>query len=211
MNMHLDLQPMTARDRSELAKLVRQRERVAKTDARKRSARLKADAAWNDLVTLAQEGIGKINQQLAGRARAVGLPKKMGYPKLSLGWNVEDSEYCNRDRRSEIRRMVDSRIADLQATAMAEIERRSLDAQTEILAGGLTSDAARAVLASLPTVEALMPSVDLTALELVMPGLSRGEIASTVATIQGADLAALQAATQATALQAPAPSQGAEQ
>jgi hypothetical protein len=204
---------MTSRERSDLAKLIRQRERVAKSDAKKRSARLKADAEmemntifetedaiWNDLVKLAKEGIGKINRQLAERAREVGLPKKMGHPSLELGWSMTDSAYRNRDRRSEIRLMIDTRIADVEASARAEIERRSLDAQTEILADGLTSEAARAVLGSLPTVDTLMPALDLSALELVMPGLSAGEIATTVAAIEGVDLAALKAPRPAAAL-----------
>jgi hypothetical protein len=204
---------MTSRERSDLVKLIRQRERVAKADVKRRAARLKADAelemltvfkaedaAWGDLVALAREGVRAINQQLAERAGEIGLPKQMGYPKLDLTWNTSDSEYVNRERRSDIRRMIDARIAEAAATATVEIEQRSLQAQTEVLAGGLTSEAARAVLASLPSVEALMPALDLATLELTMPGLSEGKIAATVAAIQGIDLAALQGARPAAAL-----------
>jgi hypothetical protein len=204
---------MSSRDRSDLAKLIRQRERVAKSDAKSRAARLKADAEmemntifsaedalWSDLVGLAQKGMEEINKQLAERAREVGLPKQVGSPRLGLRWGVADSSYLDRERRAEIRLMVNTRIADIEASAKAEIERRSLDAQTEILAGGLTSEAARAVLASLPSVEALMPALDLAALELVMPGLSAGDIASTVAAIQGINIAALTGASPAAAL-----------
>jgi hypothetical protein len=204
---------LSASERSDLSKLIRQRERVAKSEVKSRRARLKADAEmemnsifeaedalWNDLVVLAQEGMRKINQQLAARAREVGIPKAMGYPKLELGWRTADSQYGDRGRRGEIRRMIDSRLGDMEASAVAAIEQRSLGAQTAILAGGLTSDVARAVLASLPSVEALMPALDLATLELTMPGLSEGKIAATVAAIQGIDLAALQGARPAAAL-----------
>jgi hypothetical protein len=204
---------MSSRERSDLVKLIRQRERVAKTETKKRSARLKADAEmemntifntedglWNDLVEVARDGMNKINKELEARARQVGLPKAMGYPRLQMSWTRYDSHYGDRGRRAEIRQMIDSRLADQEASARAEIEQQSLAAQTEILAGGLTSDAARAVLASLPTVEALMPPLDLAALELVMPGLGDGWIATTIAAIQAGDVAVLKGADPAAAL-----------
>jgi hypothetical protein len=211
MPMALTSEPndvMSARERSDLSRLVRQRERVAKSEVKSRRARLKADAEqemntifaakdalWKDLTALAQEGMRTINAQLAARACEVGIPKAMGHPRLELGWRTIGREYGDRDRRSEIRKMIDSRLADMEASSLAEIEQRSLGAQTEILAGGLTSEAARAVLASLPSVEALMPPLDLGALELVMPGLSSGTIATTVAAIQAGDIPSLKLAT----------------
>src|SRR3954447_24422823 len=95
---------LSASERSDLTRLIRQRERVAKTEVRSRRARLKADAElemnsifaaedalWNDLVALAQEGMRKINAQLAARAREVGIPKAMGHPRLELGWSTVGS------------------------------------------------------------------------------------------------------------------------
>jgi hypothetical protein len=47
----------------------------------------------------------------------------------------------------------------MEATAKAEIERRSVAAQTTLLAGGFTTEAARRALAEMPTAEAFLPEV----------------------------------------------------
>lgn len=65
-------------------------------------------------------------------------------------------------RRGELRAVAKTRIdADARAAKVA-IERSSVEMQTELVAGGLESEAARAFLPSMPTTEALMaaaPSV----------------------------------------------------
>jgi hypothetical protein len=55
--------------------------------------------------------------------------------------------------------MAKSRIEALERTAMLEIERASLEAQTQLALEGLTSDAARAFVERLPNVENLMPAL----------------------------------------------------
>ena len=44
--------------------------------------------------------------------------------------------------------------------ARTEIERHSVDAQTALIADGLSSDVAREFLENMPAVEALMPPLD---------------------------------------------------
>ena len=182
-----DARPMTPRERDDLAALVRKRERVAKTDARQRAARLRADAeaqlgtifgaedaAWADITRRAGELIRAANDELHQRCATLGIPKQM-WPRLNLGWSGRDT-YADRQRRAEIRAMVDRRIAELEATARLEIERTSLETQTALLAGGLETDEARRFLATMPTAEQLMPALDMTALEVTMPGLTDGRL-----------------------------------
>lgn len=76
--------------------------------------------------------------------------------------------------------MIDKRVSDLEATARLEIERRSLEAQTVLLAGGLQTDEAKQFLAEMPTAEQLMPSLDMAALNIVMPGLADGRLATSL-------------------------------
>ena len=62
-------------------------------------------------------------------------------------------------RRNELRRMAETRIAAIETKAIVEIELGCLEAQTAIAASGLTSEAARAFLTNLPSVESLMPAL----------------------------------------------------
>lgn len=184
---------MTPQERNHLIRLVRQREALAKADAKARAARLKADAeaqlgtifkvedsAWADITAKASEIVRAATKELHERCRALEIPKQM-WPYLSLGWSGRYGEYSDRQRRAEIKAMTVSRINDLQQAARAEIERRSLETQTVLLEGSLETEEARQFLASMPTAEQLMPALDMTALELVMPGLTNGRLLSSLA------------------------------
>ena len=63
----------------------------------------------------------------------------------------------------ELRKMATTRIAAIE-DAIVEIERGSVEAQTRIAMSGLTSDAARAFLDSLPKLETLMPKLSFEAI-----------------------------------------------
>ena len=171
---------LTPRERSDLSALVRKRERVAKTDARQRAAELLADIEaklaarfeaedqrWAAVTVEAQKAVDAANQEIARICREMGVPEDFR-PGLHLGW-YSRGENASRERRTELRRVASTRIAAMELAAKAEIERGSLDAQTALLAGGLTTDAARAVLAALPTVEALMPGLSVDELEAAVP------------------------------------------
>lgn len=67
----------------------------------------------------------------------------------------------------ELRKTAQARIEAAAKAARTTIEARSLEVQTELLAAGLTSDAARAFLASMPTPAQLMPTVDVEALAAI--------------------------------------------
>jgi hypothetical protein len=63
-------------------------------------------------------------------------------------------------RRAELRRLAKSRIEAMEKDAIVKIERLSLDAQTEVIAHGLESDAAKAFLGNMAPVDTLMPAID---------------------------------------------------
>ena len=65
-----------------------------------------------------------------------------------------------RDRRVELRRMAQTRIAAMEKTARTQIETCSVEEQTALIADGLTSDAGREFFAQLPSFESLMPRLD---------------------------------------------------
>lgn len=178
---------MSRRDREELAKLVRRRERVAKSDARERAAQIRADAEeqlatifraddvrWAEAVKVAQSAVEDANAVIDRHCDEAGIPQDFR-PRLRFGWSDRGS---NRDvaRRAELRRVMETRVAALEKQAFTEIERRSLDIQTALMAGGLDSEAARTFLESMPTTEALMPGLSVRDFP---------EVAALVGTING--------------------------
>jgi hypothetical protein len=177
---------MTRRDREELAKLVRRREAVAKTAAKRRAAELVADVEqqlaavyksddvrWRTISAAAQEAIATADRAIAARCRELGIPEQFR-PGLCLSWHGR-GENATAVRRAELRRVAVSRIAALEQRAREEIERCSLEVQTQLLKAGLETDEARAFLESMPTIDALMPPLPLAEIEAAVPiaGLAR--------------------------------------
>jgi hypothetical protein len=68
-------------------------------------------------------------------------------------------------RRAELRKVAKTRIVAEIKAAKTTIERSSVEVQTELIAGGLESEEAKAFLESMPTAEALMPSLSMAEIE----------------------------------------------
>jgi hypothetical protein len=165
---------MTKSERDELAKLVRRREKLAKVDVDRVAAERLADfeeqmasiyapaddARWREIHASAAEVVREADEAMAERCRELGIPERFR-PELDLHWYGR-GENASRDRRSELRTVAKTRIDAMAKTAKLEVERQSVALQTELIAGGLQSDQARAFLAAMPTAEALVgaaPSV----------------------------------------------------
>lgn len=174
-------EPMTAREREELAKLVRRREAVAKTGAKQRAAELLAqteaalaakfradDARWAAMIAKAHDAIAAANEAIRQACREEGLPETFA-PSINAYW-LSRGENALGERRGELRKVAQTRIAALELAARQEIERRSVEAQTAILAGGLADGAARAMLDTLPDVADLMPEPAVFELEAEAEG-----------------------------------------
>jgi hypothetical protein len=161
---------MTRREREELAKLVRRREKLAKADAAKVAAERLADfeaqlakkydyydERWREATAKVREAVRETNEQIARELSADGVPEAF-HPEVSTMW-LPRGENASASRRAELRAVARTRIAALEKAARAEIERASVEVQTQLIAGGLQSDDARAFLESMPTADALMPTM----------------------------------------------------
>ena len=162
-------------DREELAKILTARERVAKSVVEQRAAELLADVeqqlaarytisdeAWRDLTDAAKKVIGEADAEIARRCQVLGIPETFR-PSLELSW-YSRGENADKKRRAELRLVAETRIDALAKKALVVIKTKSLDGRTLLAAGALESAEARAFLAAMPTVETLMPAIDVTAL-----------------------------------------------
>ena len=185
-----DTNAMTRRDREDLAKLARLRERVAKTAAARRKAELLADfeqqlattyaydsdEVWKAATEAAERAVEAAKKKIDERCAELGIPRPFR-PTLGLGWYGR-GENAVKERRAELRKVATRRLEAMEKDARAEIEARSAITQTEILAGGLETSAARAFLESMPTPEALMPPLDIKALQAARTISSYGSLLS---------------------------------
>lgn len=163
---------MTRAERSELGQLIRKRERVMKSQATERAALMLAefdaqsaqiyafddDAVWKESTLAAEKIVEESNKQIKARCRELGIPSEFA-PSLDFGW-CERGQNAVAGRRAELRRMAKSRIDAIERETHTKIERLSLTAQTEVIANGLESAAAREFLERMPSLETLMPQID---------------------------------------------------
>jgi len=166
----------TRAERDDLQKVARMRAKIAKADVAVREAELLADAeeklsavfsahdaAWREAQKIADEAIAAMNRRVAEVCDARGVPRSFR-PSAGLYWSNR-GENGTAARRAELRKRAQTRIAASGKAAKLAIERAEAQVLTEIIAGGLTSDAAREFLESIPTPEQLMPPLTVAELE----------------------------------------------
>lgn len=169
---------MTRSERKELADVVRRRAAVAKTAAKQRAAELEADfekqlateydpqdAAWRDVYEAGKQAVEDLNARIADECERAGIPAGFA-PSAHMSFFRRGENY-SAERRAELRKVAKTRIVALEAAAKTEIERQSVELQTQLIAGGLDSADAKAFLESMPKAEALMPSLAVAELEAV--------------------------------------------
>ena len=163
---------MTKSEREDLQRLIRQREKVQKSAAKQRSTDLLADfenqmaaeyafdddAVWAEATKEAEREVAKAQQRIAQRCQELGIPKDFA-PSLYLNWHHRGYGNAVKQRREELRRAAVAQIESLERQAIVRIEQASVEAQTEIALAGLTTEAARAFVEKLPTIECLMPAL----------------------------------------------------
>jgi hypothetical protein len=168
---------MTKGERTELGVLIRKREKVMKATARERSLQLMAefdaasakifhydeDPVWQKAEAEAKAAVAAAQELVERRCAELGIPAEFA-PSLGMYWSGRGHNAVA-SRRQELRRAAKSRIEAIEAEAIAKIERLSLEAQTEVIANGLESAAAKSFLQHMPSVEALMPSVPVTEIQ----------------------------------------------
>lgn len=168
---------MTKAERDDLVRLVKQRERVAKTAAEQRSAAMLAEfeakisavhsfnsnEVWSAATKAAIDAAKEANEKIAAEAERLGIPEEFR-PSLSFHWQRRGENEYNQ-RRDELRRVAKAEIDAMEKLARVQIESQSVAAQTEIIANGLSSEAAVAFLNSLPAIESMMPELDVSAIQ----------------------------------------------
>lgn len=177
--------PMTKGEREELKRLARERARVAKSDTARRTADLKAmfeqelltmydynrDEVWKEAVEAAKKAGEEAAHKIAVRCEELGIPTAFA-PRLTVNWHAQGPAAVQYEQ-ADLRRAAYKRIEAQERAAAAEIDRRALEIQTELVAAGLTSDKAIEFLSSMPSVTELMPPVDLAELD---PPKRRGSL-----------------------------------
>jgi hypothetical protein len=165
-------QQMTKGEREDLQRLIRQRERVLTSAAKQRSGEMLADfenqmgstyfaeedEVWNRATEAARQVVAKAKEQVALRCRELGIPDQFA-PSLRLEWMHRGYGNALEKRRTELRRMAQTRIEAIERKAITEIQVSCLAAQERIAVAGLTSEAAKQFIAALPAIETLMPSL----------------------------------------------------
>lgn len=170
---------MTKSERTELGQLIRKRERVMKCQATERAAQMLAefenqcaqiysfddDEVWKKSTEEAGQIVAEANETIKARCKELGIPPEFA-PSLTFGWYGR-GQNAVASRRAELRKVAKSKIAVIERETHTKIERISLAAQTEVIANGLVSVAAREFLEAMPSLEVLMPSIDAKEIKLI--------------------------------------------
>ncbi|MGF9764109.1 hypothetical protein AAII07_54300 [Microvirga sp. 0TCS3.31] len=168
---------MTKAERLALTQVVRLNTKVAITALKQRSAELEADLerklaarfsydqdeVWKQAYSEAKVAVVAANEKVAEVCRNKGIPAEFA-PRINVEW-LSRGQNASRERRIELRRVGLAEIEALERRGRAEIERRSAEIQTRLLAGGLETDDARAFLESIPSAVDLMPLLSIEAIE----------------------------------------------
>ncbi len=171
---------MTRADRETLIKIARQRERLAKSEAKERAAQLVADFEkqldrryhydendiWAKSHKIAEAAVEKAQTAVADECARLGIPAQFA-PKLQLDWYMRGRNSV-KEERAEMRRVAMKQVDALQKGAITAIERRSVETQEKIMVGGLSTDDARLFLEGMPTADSLMPPLTIDRVETLM-------------------------------------------
>ena len=121
------------------------------------------DPRWSDIVEAAEAAVAEADRQVREACLAAGVPEEFR-PALTLGWRSRGSNGAA-ERRAELRRLATARLAAQSKAAGYELDRQEARVCTEILSDGLRSEAARGILASIPSAAQLMAPLDLVEIE----------------------------------------------
>jgi hypothetical protein len=166
-----ELEPITKTERTELGNVVRRNFRVAKAGIDEQKARVLADfeaamakqwdpveLACKELYEDAQTAVERINKRIAEQFAELGLPKEWS-PRAAMWWNSR-GENTIPGRRAELRKQAQTRAEAEARSAKLELDRREAEILLGLASTALTSSAAQAFLSRIPSLEALMPAIE---------------------------------------------------
>lgn len=163
---------MTKGERTDLARLIRRRAKLARDAAAQRAAEILADferqlgtvysydddEVWKAATEAADEAVENAKKVIAERCEELGIPPEFR-PNVSFNWYGRGQNSL-RERRSELRKMATTQIAAAEKAARTKIEHCAVEAETALVSEGLTSDVAKEFLTKMPAVETMMPVLD---------------------------------------------------
>ena|SRR5271155_1963630 len=168
---------MLRREKEDIERLSRDRERLAKAAADTRAAELKADfeqqisaiyhfdqnETWKEAHDRVEEAVNEANKSVACICKQLGIPPQFA-PGLSVQW-YSRGENASRQRREELRRAAYAQIELMTKKAKTRISLKASEFRVKLVEESLTTDDAKKFLAALPTVESLMPKLSLSEVE----------------------------------------------
>lgn len=173
--------PMTNAERAELRKLVNLRSKLAKADIDQQEAHQLAELeaqlaahydanheAWAEITKQARERVAELDAKIAAICKQRGVREEFR-PGLDLNWYGRGVN-ADRQRRTELRRVAQTRLAANAKAAKLEVDRRVAILLTDLAQGALESAEARGFLDAIPTPDQLMPRVTLLELEQKVQG-----------------------------------------
>lgn len=175
-------EPMTKRDREQLAQVAKMRARVAKASVEQRELVLRSQvedelaaafAAEDDVVRHAEElavGVARrANDDLKEKLDEDNVPEQfrpqIGVIKVEtiMGGRPEGRG----SRRVALRAIASARIRSLGAAARVEVDRQCADTVTALITDSLSGDEAQRFLDAMPTIDDLMLAPSIAELESV--------------------------------------------
>lgn len=145
--------------------------RVPRTEFEAQLARIYSfneDEVWAMAVDAAKRATADAQKVIRARCRELGIPVEFA-PSVHFDWYGR-GQNAVKERRTELRKVAQSKIEAITLAAKTRIERMSMEAQTEVIASGLESAAARAFLNEMPPIEQLMPPVDPVEVKALVDG-----------------------------------------
>ena len=120
-----------------------------------------SDDTWREAVEKARAVAKTVNAEIEQRCRELNIPRRFAPRLQEPYWVGNDMSYRTRGEKAEFRQAAASKVDAMKKQAVTEITRRSVEAQEKILVPGLTSAIAQKLLATIPKVTDLMPTLDI--------------------------------------------------
>jgi hypothetical protein len=161
---------MTGAERETIRKSLMFCKKVVEDDCEAQGARMLADGeaklaaaykfedeAWAHITATASKVIQEADAAIAKICRERGIPEDFR-PKITLGW-YERGLNASKAHRAEVRRVLETEIAARVKQAKTRNSRETEALLRQLISGSLTSDAAKAFLENMPTVEQLITPI----------------------------------------------------
>jgi hypothetical protein len=117
---------------------------------------------WADLMRTAEAHVAELDRRLAADCRRLGIPEN--FRPSHRRWLVRPRRNASKERRTELRRVMHTRLVALKRAAVEAIEAGHRQFASAVLTAAIDTEEARKLLAALPTAEQLMPRINYEAI-----------------------------------------------